>query len=210
MKKSLILLTILSLSIIGLFSSCSGCVKKAAKSATETGLEAIEGISEAVDEHGARVGEKATDAAGKLAEGVGRSLDRQLNEHAEKVFSVGGRTVVQAVDGFADGFNKEVETHYDVIPYTANFSSGVSLDYFAKYKEKPIIDAYFLIMEGGTYRCKFECENTSGKVFLTKDAEIEKIVGERKYSLVSFALNPDEEKTFADIKNVKITVTKKK
>jgi len=209
MKKISILLIILSLLVIGLFSSCSGCVKKAAKSVTETGLDAVEGIAEAVDEHGARVGEKATDAAGKLAEGVGRSLDRQLDEHAEKVFSVGGRTVVQAVDGFVDGFNTEVEKHYDVIPHTDNFTSGVSLDYFAKYKEKPIVDAYFIIMEGGTYKCKFECENTSGKVFLTKDAEIAKVAGERKYSLVSFALNPEEEKAFANIKNVKITVTKK-
>jgi len=209
MKKITIISIILSFAIIGLYTSCSGCVKKAAKSVTETGLDAVEGIAEAVDEHGARVGEKATDAAGKLAEGVGRSLDRQLNEHAEKVFSVGGRTVVQAVDGFVDGFNKEVETHYDVIPHTDKFASGVSIDYFAKYKEKPIVDAYFLIMEGGTYKCKFECENTSGKVFLTKDAEIVKVAGERKYSLVSFALNPEEEKAFADIKNVKITVTKK-
>lgn len=117
--------------------------------------------------------------------------------------------MVQALDGFVDGFNKEVEKRYDDLPHTDNFASGVSMDYFAKYKERPIVDAYFLIMEEGTYKCKFECENTSGKIFLTKDAEIDKIKGDRKYSLVSFALNPEEEKNFTDIKNVKITVTKK-
>ena len=193
---------------IFLFSSCESCVQKAAKKATDLSLSAIEGISESLNEHGERIGEKATDAAGKLAVGVGRSLDRQLNEHATHIASVSGRTVVQAVDGFTDGFNEEVKVHYDEIPYTANFCSGVALDYFAKYKETPVVDAYFLIMEEGTYKCKFECYNTKGKVFLTKDASIDKVKGERKYSLVSFSLNPDELAAFADIKDVKITVKK--
>ena len=194
---------------IFLFSSCESCVQSAAKKATDLTLSAVEGVSESLSEHGERVGEKATDAAGKLAVGVGRSLDRQLNEHAEKIASVAGRTVVQTVDGFTDGFNEEVKIHYDEIPYTANFCSGVALDYFAKYKETPVVDAYFLIMEEGTYKCKFECSNTKGKVFLTKDATIDKVKGERKYSLVSFSLNPEEVTAFADIKDVKITVTKK-
>lgn len=193
---------------IFLFSSCESCVQQAAKKATDLSLSAIEGVSESINEHGERVGEKATDAAGKVAVGVGRSLERFLDEHAEHVASVAGKTVVQTVDGFTDGFNEEVKTHYDEIPYTANFCSGVALDYFAKYKETPIVDAYFLIMEEGTYKCKFECSNTKGKVFLTKDATIEKVKGERKYSLVSFSLNPDELAAFGDIKDVKITVTK--
>ena len=192
-----------------LFSSCESCVQSAAKKATDLTLSAVEGVSESLSEHGERVGEKATDAAGKLAVGVGRSVDRQLNEHAEKIASVAGRTVVQAVDGYVDGFNEEVKIHYDEIPYTPNFCSGVALDYFAKYKEKPVVDAYFLIMEEGTYKCKFECSNTKGRVFLTKDATIDKVKGERKYSLVSFSLNPEEVTAFADIKDVKITVTKK-
>lgn len=207
--KRLFFLSVAASLFIGLLSSCSGCVKKTAKKLTETSLEAIEGVAEAVDEHGVRIGEKTTDAAGKLAEGVGRSLDRQLNEHAEKVASVGGRTLVQTVDGFAQGFNTEVETHYDVLPHTDLFCSGVSLDYFAKYKASPVVDAYFVIMENGTYKCTFECTNKSGKLFLTKDAEIEKLAGERKYSLVSFALNPEEEKEFANIQNIEISVIKK-
>lgn len=191
-----------------MFTSCSGCVKSTTKKITELGIEAAEGVAEAVDEHGARIGEKATDAAGKVAEGVGKSLERQLNEHAEKVASVGGRTLVQTVDGFTQGFNNEVETHYDILPHKDNLSSGVSLDYFAKYKIRPIVDAYFIIMEEGTYKCKFECVGNDGKIFLTKDAEINKRAGERKYSLVSFALNPDEETAFANLKEIKIRVSK--
>lgn len=212
MKKIFILaITLCSASILLFsFSSCSGCVKKISKKVTETGLDVVEGMSEAVDEHGERVSEKAADAAGKVAVGVGRSLDRFLDEHASNIASVGGRTVVQSVDGFTDGFNEEVKKHYDAIPHTDNFCSGVALDYFAKYKTTPIVDAYFIIMESGVYKCKFECVGPDGKIFLTKEAEINKIAGERKYSLVSFALNPEEEKLFETVANVKITVSKKK
>lgn len=208
MRKILILSLSVSFSVITLLSSCSGCVKSTTKKITELGIEAAEGVAEAVDEHGARVGEKVADATGKVAEGVGRSLDRQLNEHATEVAAVGGRTLVQTVDGFTQGFNAEVETHYDVLPYTDNFSSGVSLDYFAKYKTKPIVDAYFIIMEEGTYKCTFECKGNDGKIFLTKEAQIVKNAGERKYSLVSFALNPQEETVFTNLKDIKITVSK--
>lgn len=207
MKKIFITLTLLASVIIG-FNSCSGCVKETSKKATEVGLSAIEGVSEAVDEHGSRVAEKTTDAAGSLAEGVGKSLDRQLNEHAEKVFSVTGRTLVQSVDGFTNGFNEEVEKHYNVIPHTEKFCSGVSLDYFAKYKTQPIIDAYFIILEGGKYKAKFECYDNNNKLFLTKEIDIIVNNDKRKYSLASFALNSEEETYFDNIKNVKITVTK--
>lgn len=206
MKKSFIFSLIICLSAITLFNSCSGCVKKATKKAAETGLSAIEGVSEAVDEHGSRVGEKATDALGKVAEGVGRSLDRQLDEHAEKVASVLGRTLVQTVEGLDKGASAQ---YYDEITYTHDFCSGVSLDYFAKIKSKAVIDAYFIVIEKGTYKCKFEFSNNDGKVFLTKEADIEKPVDARKYSLVSFALNPEEETQFANLSNVKISVTKK-
>ena len=209
MKRTLILSTVVC-SIL-FFNCCSGCVKDASKKATELGLDVVEGVAEAVDEHGARVGEKATDAAGSVAEGVGRSLDRQLNEHAEKVASVAGRTLVQTVDGFVDGFNEEVKKHYDEIAFTENFCSGVSLDYFAKYKTTPVVDAYFIILEKGMYKSKFECYDTNGKLFLTKNIDIDKTEEvKRKYSLVSFALNAQEEADFKNIKEVKITVTKKK
>ncbi|MBK5722986.1 hypothetical protein JGH11_19130, partial [Dysgonomonas sp. Marseille-P4677] len=192
---------------ITLFSSCSGCVKKASKKLTETGLDAVEGISEAVDEHGARVGEKATDAAGKLAEGVGRSLDRQMDEHAEKVASVLGRTLVQTVEGLDKGATAQ---YYDPISYTPNLCTGVSLDYFGKIKSKAVIDAYFIVIHKGTYTCKFQFIGADGKVYLTKDAEIVIPEDARKYSLVSFALNPEEEKAFANNNgDVKIVVTKK-
>ena len=210
MKKIFIPL-ILAFAIITVFNSCSGCAKDMAKDITEIGLSALEGVAEAVDEHGARVGEKTTDAFGSVAEGVGRSLDRQLNEHATKVASVTGRTLVQTMDGFTDGFNAEVATHYDVLPHVENFCSGVSLDYFAKYKTIAVVDAYFVILEKGIYDSKFEFYGTDNKVFLTKNSEIDKTEEvKRKYTLVSFALNSQEEEAVKNVKEVKITVTKRK
>jgi hypothetical protein len=205
MKKLVILSLATCFAAIALFSSCSGCVKKASKKIKETGIEALEGVAEAVDEHGARIGEKTTDAAGKLAEGIGRSLDRQMDEHAEKVASVMRRTLVQTVEGLDKGV---VGQYYDPIPYNANICTGVSLDYLGKIKTKAVVDACFIVLEKGTYKCKIELERDKG-VFLNKNTEIEKPDAERAFSLVSFALNPDEEKLFDNAVTAKVTVTKK-
>ena len=209
MKKQLIGIC-LALSVIWGFSSCEGCVKSTTKKITKLGMSAVEGVSEAVDEKGEELAEKTADAAGKLAVGVGRSLDRQLDEHAEKVFSVAGRTTVQVVDGFVGGFNEEVKEHYTEIPYTEDFVSGVSMDYFAKYKSLAVVDAYFIISEKGKYQSKFECYDDQDKLFLTKVIDIDRTtdVENRKYTLVSFALNGEEDTNFSRVKNVKITVTK--
>ncbi len=205
MRKLTILSLIILSAIITTLSSCSGCVKQATKKVTETGINAIEGVAEAVDEHGARVGEKATDAAGKLADGIGKSLDRQMNEHAEKVASVMGRTLVQTVEGLDKGATGQ---YYDPISYNANICTGVSLDYLGKIKSKAVVDAYFIILEKGIYNCKIELEGSKG-IFITKETEIDKSVTERRYSLVSFALNIEEEKEFLNTVSAKVTIVKK-
>ncbi len=205
MRKLTILSLIILSAIITTLSSCSGCVKQATKKVTETGINAIEGVAEAVDEHGARVGEKATDAAGKLADGIGKSLDRQMNEHAEKVASVMGRTLVQTVEGLDKGATGQ---YYDPISYNANICTGVSLDYLGKIKSKAVVDAYFIILEKGIYNCKIELEGSKG-IFITKETEIDKSVTERRYSLVSFALNIEEEKEFSNAVSAKVTIVKK-
>lgn len=210
MKKQFIFLLIATTAIWG-FTSCESCVKKATKRVTKVGISAVEGVAEAIDESGEKLAEKATDAAGKVAVGMGKSLEKQFDEHAAKVASVAGKTTVQVVDGFNDGFNDEVKTHYTEIPYTTDFTSSVSLDYFAKYKSAAIIDAYFIIPENGQFIAKFECYDNNDKLFLTKNIDIDRTtsVENRKYTLVSFALNESEEAGFNNIKNVKITVSKK-
>lgn len=188
------------------FSSCESCVKRTSKKITELGISAIEGVSEAVSEHGEAAGEKATDALGTLAKGAGKSLDRQLNEHAEHVASVAGRTFVQSIEGFDKGLTTE---YYDVIPSSEDLVSGVALDYFGKIKSKALIDAYFIILEKGTYTCAFEFLDADNKALMTKTAEINKDSLERRYSVVSFALNTSEEEALAKTKVTKISVKKK-
>ncbi len=189
-----------------LFSSCEGCVKSATKKATKIGMSAIEGVSEAVSENGEQISEQAMDALGSVAKGAGKSIDRQLDEHAEYVASVAGRTFVQSVEGFDQGLTKE---YYDPIPYSDDFVSGVNLDFFGKIKSKALLDAYFLIMEKGTYNCIFSFTDDSEKPVMQKEAVIEKTETPRKYSVVSFALNSAEEKQLAATKIVKIKITKK-
>lgn len=207
MKRNIIYLSIVGILTLGL-TSCSGCVKDASKKVTELGISAIEGVTEAVDEHGERVAEKSADAAGKLAVGVGRSLSKQLDEHAATVASVAGKTLVQSVDGLATGLEGELNTYYDNIPYTEKNISGVSVEYLMKYKNKALVEAYFIMPEEGNYIAKFECYDTSGKLFLTKDIAIAKD-DSKKYSQISFALNAVEEEAFKNIKEVTIAVTKK-
>lgn len=211
MKKKIAYFCIIA--VVGIASSsCSGCVKSASKKVTELGISAVEGVAEAVDEHGERIAEKTTDAAGKVAVGVGRSLEKGLEEHATHIFTVAGRTTVQAIDGLSTGLEQELATYYDVLPHTENFASGVSLNYIAKYKKKPVVDAYFIISDSGIYNSTFDCESAEGKILLTKKIEINYNGNnqQHQYTRVSFALNTDEEQIFNNITNIKITITKQK
>jgi hypothetical protein len=207
-KLHILFLPVLSIILALSFNSCEGCVKKVTKKATNVTISAVEGVVEAVDERGEELAEKTTDAAGKVAVGTGRSLDKLINEHADDVAAATGRTLVQSIDGLMDGLDQGIRSHYDAITVDSHICSGVKLDLFGKVKSRNVIDAYFIITEEGTYTCKFEFNNNSGKIFLTKEAEIVK-GAESHYSRVSFALDGQQEEEFKDIKDVKITVTKK-
>jgi hypothetical protein len=198
-----LILTISLCAVPFLFNSCESCVKKTTKTITNLGISAIEGISEAIEERGENASEKATDALGALAKGAGRSIERQLDEHAEHVASAVGRTFVQSVEGFDEGLTNE---YYDEIPNTTNLASGVALDYFGKIKSKSVIDAYFLVLEKGVYTCTFEFTDAGGGVLMTKTATIDKTTAERKYSIVSFALNDSELSSLNKVNNTKISV----
>ncbi|NDV68374.1 hypothetical protein [Dysgonomonas sp. 25] len=215
MKKALLFLSSIVLGAL-LFNSCSKSsikekAKEATKTVTEVGMSAAEGIAEAIDENGAQLAEKTTDAAGSLALGAGRSIDRQLNEHATKVAAVAGRTLVQTADGLVDGVSDEVKTHYVEVPHSENICDGVKLDYIAKFKQSAIIDAYFVIEKEGTYDYLFELYNKNNEVFLTRDATtVKDSVNTGTRRIVSFALTQSElEKFDSNLKEIKVTVTKK-
>jgi len=207
---NLLLALIITLSVTFLIS-CESCVKRTSKKITNVGLSAVEGVIEAVGEKGEQLAEKVTDVAGKAAVGIGKSLEKQLNEHATAVASVAGRTMVQTLDGLAEGLDTELANHYDAIPYTEDLASGVALTYFVKYKQSPVVDAYFIITDDGEYSATFECYDREDKVFLTKNIHIDSLTNDKskEYTLVSFALNDEEVVNFKNVKNVKITVVKK-
>lgn len=189
-----------------LFSSCEGCVQKAAKKATDLSLSAIEGVSESIAEHGEKTSEKMTDALGAILKGAGKSVERQLNEHAEYVASVTGRTFVQALDGFESGLLTE---YYDAIPHEDDFSAGVVLQQYGKIKDTDVLDAYFVILEQGDYDCKFDFIDERGNVLLSSDAKIDKANTEKKITVVSIGLNPAEKELFDKSVKTRIKVTKK-
>ena len=186
------------------FTSCESCARKAAKKAANIGISMAEGINEAVTERGEELGEKTTDALGQVAKGAGKSIDRQLNEHAEDVASVAGRTLVQAVEGRDKGITNE---YYTPINSTNDLCAGVALDYFGKINSKAVIDAYFIILEEGNFKAEFDFLNSSNKSLMKKTAKIE-ANETRKYTLVSFALNDDELAKFSNSSVVKISVKK--
>lgn len=204
MKKQIVAILLCTAAVF-LLNSCESCVKSVSKKVTELGISAIEGVSEAVTEHGEEAGEGAMDALGTIAKGAGRSLDRQLNEHAEHVASVAGRTFVQSLEGFDKG---AVAEYYDEISFREDFPSGVALEFFGKIKSKPVVDAYFIILETGKYACTFELLSADNKVLLSKSAEIDKTSAERKFSVVSFALNSSEENMLKQTEVVKVSVKK--
>ena len=188
-------------------SSCEGCVKKTTKKVTNIGLDAIEGIAEAVQERGDSIGKKVFDAGGQLAEGAGRSINQQLNEHAEHVASVVGRTMVQTLDGLDEGITTE---YYDELISKEDFCSDVSLDFFGKIQSKAVTDAYFIILKEGSYTFNFEfCADNCKTPLLTKTAEYTRVDTDRKYTIISFAYNSDEEEIVTNAKCVKITVRRK-
>ena len=192
--------------MLQIFTSCESCTKKTSKKITELGLSVIEGVSEAIEEHGEKTSRKAADAMGKVLEGVGKSVEEQLNKHAEDVARVAGKTLVQTVEGLDKGLTEE---YYDEIPHLDKFCVGVSLDYYGKIKTKSVIIAYFIITESGTYNCEFNFVNNENSSLMTKKAEIIKINGESKYSSVSFAFNSNEDELLKKSQLTKITVTKK-
>ena len=204
MKKIFIFIQVVIVVIV--FSACDGCVKNVAKKATNAGLSALEGVAEAVGERGDTIGQKLMDATGTVVQGASRSLDRQLNEHAEKVAATTGRTLVQTLEGLETGISEE---NYDEMVSKEDLCSDVALDFFGKIKSQSVTDAWFIISKTGTYSANFEfCSDNCKTVVLTKTVDISSNIDEKKYKRVSFAYNQEELTLLETVKCTKITVTR--
>jgi hypothetical protein len=204
MKKNLFIL-MLVLPLLYALNSCEGCTKKIAKKTTEAALDVIEGASEAIHERGDKIGEKITDAAGNVAQGAGRSIARQLDEHAKTVASVSGRTLVQSLEGLEEGLYSE---YYVKMNTQTDLCEGIALDYVGLIKEKPVLTAYFITPDKGSYDCIFDfCSDECSTVTLTKKAKIDH-EGNTRYTSVSFAFNDSEYTLVKSAKCTKVIVKK--
>lgn len=202
--RTLTLVSVVSFTLM--LTSCEGCTKKIAKKVTDATLSAVEGVSEALDERGEEVAKKTTDALGKIAKGTLTSVGELLDEHAESVAKATGRTLVQTVEGLEKGITGEF---YTLIPHTDDFAGGVALDYFGKIKDGPVVDAYFIITDNGTYDATFKYCDAQGEVLFENKATIVRSSTDSKYNVVSYALNSNEQAKLANVTKVNIKVAKK-
>lgn len=203
MKQIIIILFIGATSLF--FSSCESCVRKTTKKVTELGIGVLEEVSDVISEKGESTGEKVTDALGAIARGVGKSIDRLLNEHAAEVAATAGRTLIQTVEGLDTGITHE---YYDPIKFKSNFDEGISLDYFGKIKSNNIIDAYFIVSDNGNYDIVFDFLDKDEKCLMSRKFSTNVNGGKRKHTVISFALNPDEEKHLQNTEYALIKTTK--
>lgn len=201
-----VLIWALASTMVWMLSSCESCVRKAARKVTEVTITAAEGVAEALEEGGEKLAEKTTDAAGRIVLGVGKSLERQLNEHAEKV-AVEGKSSVQIINDFA-GLNEEAKALYEEIPFTDEDASILSTYYIAKYKALPVVDAYFKVENSAFNAVTLVFFNEQGKPFLTRKTSLDKANVKKTgdYLLVSFALSEKQETDFKSVKKVEVFV----
>ena len=205
MKRNYLCLLVIIIGCISLYS-CESCAKKTSKKITEIGISAIEGVAEAIQERGDTLGQLLTNASGEVLEGVGRSLNRQLEEHAEDVASVVGRTMVQTLDGLGEGIQKE---YYHEFISKEDLCDGVSISFFGRIDGKNVADGYFTIMKKGSYSFDFEfCSDNCNTVLLTKKVLFDKASAEKEEVVVSFAYTTEEAAIIEGAKCVKVIVKK--
>lgn len=195
-------------SIVLFLPSCEGCVKNMSKKATEVAISAVEGVSEAVSEHGEVVGQKVTDALGLIAMGAGKSIDSLLVKHADGVAATAGQVLVQSFDGFTDGIAAGYYDKIGDVSVTASKNVVASVELLGKISAKPVVDAYLIIDGAGAYEINFVFEDANGFKLIEKSVEAT-AEGTKKYTLVSFALTDDELAKWAKIVSVKIKIDRK-
>ena len=205
MKRVQIYLIFAAIGLI-MLSSCEGCVKSATKRLTNAGLDALEGVAEAIEERGDSIGKKVFDASGKVLEGAGQSVNELMDKHAEDVASAVGSALVKTVDGLEQGISKEV---YDEFVTKEFFCDDVVMTFFGKMKDRRIADAHFTFFKKGKYSITFEfCSDDCNTVVSTKTAEFEKYSDKEEKKIVSFAYTTEEEASINSAKCVKVTVKK--
>ena len=158
-------------SVCIIMTGCEGCVRKAAQKVTELGLSAVEGVADAVEDRGEETARRMTDALGRVAVGALKSIDEQLQEHAEYVLADPDRTVVT---GTAENVDMAaVLDYYDPIAHVEDLAAGVSVSFLGKMKGEPVVDAVLSMPESGTYTCTFTDMKEDNSVLFVDEVVME-------------------------------------
>lgn len=183
-KKQMNKIILLGLGVvIILFNSCSGCVKKVSKKITETGVSAVEGVTEVLDENAEKLGDATATIAIKVIKGAGKSLDRELYIHAKDTERQGGSVVVTDITTIDV---KELNSIYQKIAYEQD-GNGVSVKFVGKIDTMSVYDSFITFSKKGNYNCNIEVSNVSGHI-VTKETQIQ-IDSVPQSKIISFSAN---------------------
>ncbi len=201
-----LLLTVATVVIVFLFTSCESCVRKTSQKITELGITAIEGASDALNEHGEKVGEKAVGAVGNVAKGMGKGLERFIKDYEFGEAYGENDYIVQS----SDEINLEsLENDFEEINYSASLPENVSIEYMGEFKENGSITTVFTIEKEGEYTSIIQFVDSKNKILLEKKIAINKEAEDGKYTGVIFALNPSDTEKYNQSKKTKISMSKK-
>lgn len=201
-----LILSVLTALLSFLFVSCESCVRKTSQKITELGLTAIEGASDALNEHGEKAGEKAVGAVGNVAKGMGKGLERFIKDYEfEEAHGDNDYVVISN-----DEVNLEdLGNDFEEINYSASLPDNVSIEYMGRFKENSSITTIFTIDKAGEYVSTFQFIDSKNKVLLEKKVDINKEAQDGKYTGVIFALSPSDTDKYNQSKKTKISMTKK-
>lgn len=100
MNKNLFLLALSVLSVVSI-ASCD--TRESSKKITQKALDVVDGVSDALKEHGQETGEKATEGLQEVGKGVGKSLGTFLTENIDTLGKVAGEVIAKGGTALMEG-----------------------------------------------------------------------------------------------------------
>lgn len=185
-------------------TSCEGCVKNVTKKATEIGLGAVEGVSEALAERGGEVSGKTADAIGSMVQRASKSVKEHLSEYAGYV---PGKNDSTGVTNFKYFHKNEISKHYEPIKFTLDNTKCLSIELLGRLKTKPVVDAFMRLPDAGSYDVSFKFMSEQHVILMEKNVNaVKESAGSPDYVVASFALDESELSKLDSTAMVAVTV----
>lgn len=191
------------------FTSCESCVRKTTEKVTQLGLSALDTASDVIAEQGEKTGEKAVGAIGSVTKGVGKGLEKFIEDYAAEKEVDSDHTFIK----FTETVDMDkIAGNMNEIPYSASFPTNSSLEYLGEFKEDDIaaMAAILVIEDEGNYDCSFQLLDNKNNVLLEKSVALCKVANEGNYANIAIALTPSETEKIKSIKKAKVSLAKQK